>query len=51
MAESIMDLLVDVGILTDDRWQVVYQINLQSRGIDKEHPRTEVCINAFPTQR
>lgn len=43
-AESVMDLLVDAGILPDDNWFVVQQIILSFGGVDKENPRAEVEI-------
>lgn len=43
-AESIMDLLVDLGVLYDDCWQAVPELLLQSGGIDRERPRAEVTI-------
>lgn len=41
-AESVMDLLVDNGILADDNWNVVPRLILQSGGIDKLNPRAEI---------
>jgi hypothetical protein len=38
-AESIMDLLVDNGLLQDDCWQVIRSLTLQSEGVDKTNPR------------
>ena len=43
--ESIMDLLVDNGILEDDNWEIVPFLNLYSGGIDKNNPRVEVSIS------
>jgi|11_taG_2_1085331.scaffolds.fasta_scaffold08323_4 Holliday junction resolvase RusA-like endonuclease len=43
-AESIMDLLVDAGVLTDDSWQVVTPITLHGF-YDKENPGVEIIIN------
>lgn len=43
-AESIMDLLVDNGIIEDDNWFVCPELNLKFGGIDKENPRTEIFI-------
>ncbi len=43
-AESIMDLLVDNKIITDDCWQQIPALTLVSRGIDKGDPRAEICI-------
>ena len=44
-AESVMDLLVDNGILKDDSWFVVNKLLLVFGGVDKENPRAEVEIN------
>ena len=41
--ESIMDLLVDYGVIEDDRWQVVHTLSLFGV-IDKENPRAEISI-------
>lgn len=43
-AESIMDLLVDAGILPDDNWFVVPELLLKLGGVDKENPRAEIKI-------
>ena len=43
-AESVMDLLVDNGILFDDRWQVTGPLYLRPAGIDKENPRVIIWI-------
>jgi Holliday junction resolvase RusA-like endonuclease len=43
-AESIMDLLVDVGILADDSWQVVPQVLLRASGVDPKYPVAEIVI-------
>lgn len=40
---SILDLLQDVYILEDDRWQIVKEIKV-SNCIDKEKPRCEITI-------
>lgn len=42
-AESVMDLLVDNGLLEDDCWQVINSLTLQSEGVDKNNPRVEIC--------
>lgn len=42
--ESVADLLVDTGIVPDDSWQYMYQVNLSVAGIDKANPRVEICI-------
>ncbi len=44
-AESIMDLLVDNGILDDDNYSVVRKIFLMHGGYDKGNARVEVTIN------
>lgn len=41
-AESIMDTLVDAGLLQDDNYEIVPNITLQFEGIDKENPRCEI---------
>ncbi len=43
--ESVADLLVDYGVLTDDSWQVMYKVTLASMGVDKEKPRCEITID------
>ena len=43
-AESIMDLLVDAGVLEDDNWFAVGAIDLRFGGVDRERPRVEVEI-------
>lgn len=43
-AESIMDLLVDCRVITDDSWQVVSSLTLYAMGIDRKNPRAEVTI-------
>jgi Holliday junction resolvase RusA-like endonuclease len=45
-AESIMDLLVDNGIIEDDNWKVVPSLTLTA-DYDKENPRAEVWINTI----
>lgn len=42
--ESIMDLLVDCGILVDDNYKVVPEIVLRYGGVNKASPRAEVVI-------
>jgi len=44
-AESIMDLLVDNGLLEDDRWQYTGGVYLIPLGIDRENPRVEIAYN------
>lgn len=43
-AESIMDLLVDNGIIEDDNCHVVPFISLYYFGIDRVNPRAEIKI-------
>lgn len=43
---SIMDLLVDVGILADDNWQIVRQIRIQNDYI-KGEPKCEIVITEY----
>ena len=43
-AESVMDLLVDCGVIEDDNWFVVDELILRFGGIDKVNPRAEVTI-------
>ena len=44
-AESVMDLLVDAGFLSDDNISVVRKVVLVSGGIDRVNPRAEVKIS------
>ena len=43
-AESLMDLLVDNGVLVDDSWIYVPELYLRYGGVDKENPRAEIII-------
>lgn len=43
-AESVMDLLVDAGIIEDDKYTIVPRITLQVGEVDKLNPRVEVTI-------
>ena len=43
-AESVMDLLVDMGVLADDNWTEVPRVCLQYGGYDKSNPRAEIEI-------
>lgn len=43
-AESIMDLLVDAGVIEDDRWQVVHGLTLEGF-MDRKEPRAEIEIS------
>lgn len=42
-AESIMDMLVDNGKISDDKWQVTGAVHLIPLGIDRENPRVEIA--------
>jgi Holliday junction resolvase RusA-like endonuclease len=42
--ESVADLLVDAGVLKDDRWQVTPTITLHCEGVDKGNPRVELTF-------
>lgn len=44
-AESIMDLLVDAGIIPDDSVEYIPEIHLSHGGKDKENPRAEITFN------
>jgi Holliday junction resolvase RusA-like endonuclease len=48
-AESIMDLLVDAGIIADDNWWVVDRLILNFRGVDKNNPGAIVSIKKYET--
>lgn len=43
-AESIMDLLVDNGILEDDNWFVCPYLHLMFGGVDSKNPRAIIEI-------
>lgn len=43
-AESVMDLLVDAGVLVDDSWQVVAPMTLNGF-LDKKSPGVEIIIS------
>lgn len=43
-AESIMDMLVDNGVLEDDNCNVVRELTLRYNGIDRVNPRAEIHI-------
>lgn len=46
-AESVMDLLVDCGIIPDDNWSVVPKVVLEYGGVDKDNPRVEVSVTSL----
>jgi hypothetical protein len=43
-AESIMDFLVDCGILTDDNWHVCSKLTLEFGAVDRKNPRAVVTL-------
>ena len=43
-AESIMDLLVDGGVLEDDNWFICPEIRLHFGGVEPKNPRVEIEI-------
>jgi len=48
-AESVMDLLVDNGIIKDDNWWIVNRVELIFKGVDRANPRCEVLIHGDGT--
>lgn len=48
--ESIMDLLVDNGILVDDNCEVVSTLILNYKGVDKLNPRAEISWQTSSNQ-
>jgi Holliday junction resolvase RusA-like endonuclease len=44
-AESLMDLLVDCGIIKDDNWFEIPQIVLSFGGVDRSNPRAEIFLD------
>lgn len=42
-AESVMDLLVDYGLLADDNWKVVGRVVL-SGDLDRENPGVDIIV-------
>ena len=43
---SILDLLVDAGILKDDKWQIVRQIHITNT-YEKNDPMCIICIEPY----
>jgi len=43
-AETIMDFLVEIGVLADDNVSVVPKLTLKHWGKDKENPRCEILL-------
>ena len=46
-AESVMDLLVDTGVLHDDSWQCTGALYLKPCGVDKKNPRVTVWLRNY----
>ena len=42
---SIMDVLVDAGVIVDDDVEHISQITIQHGGLDKENPRAEIYLD------
>lgn len=49
-ASSILDLLVDAGILSDDNWKIVRSLKVANH-YDKGNPRCEIEIRPLPAWR
>lgn len=45
---SILDLLVDAGVLQDDKWEIVRILNIYNQ-YDKGHARCEIMISQLGT--
>lgn len=45
---SILDLLVDAGVLKDDKWEIVRILNIYNQ-YDKGHARCEISISQLGT--
>lgn len=43
-AESIMDLLVDCGIIEDDNWSVIPRLEIIHGGVDKNNARCDILL-------
>ena len=43
-SESVMDVLVDAGVLMDDNWFVVPSVKADFGGKDAENPRVDISI-------
>lgn len=41
---SIVDWLQDIGVLADDRWQILAEIRCYARGIDRDNPHAIIEI-------
>lgn len=49
-AESVMDLLVELGVLPDDDWFSVPAVSLRLGGVDRANPRAEVTVESIPAE-
>lgn len=49
-AESVMDILVDAGIIEDDNWYIVPKVICEFIEVDKSNPRAEVIIEGICNQ-
>jgi len=43
--ESVNDLLVDIGFITDDNANILSTLHVYYRGVDKENPRCEIGVS------
>lgn len=43
--ESVADLLVDAGIISDDNWFVLSEVVLRFGEVDKDNPRVTIVID------
>ena len=50
-AESIMDLLVDCGVIADDNWFEVMHIELTFGGVCKEDPRAIINVSHIESSK
>ena len=46
-AESVMDLLVDAGVILDDNYFVVPELHLLLGGVDKKSSRVEIELDSI----
>lgn len=44
MATTLLDWMVDFGILAGDSWQIIPELHLASAGVDKANPHVDVKI-------
>lgn len=45
--ESVADLLVDAGIISDDNCYVLPRVSLLFGGVDKENPRVDIEVSEY----